>query len=183
MTTIDSTYILDLLANAHVTEYKRAEFYRTQPYPAMTAIAADRAFTLTLLIEAVQGGLLEELAAKNAWLEKEAPADFAIGHVVNIADINHPRWGTRAIVTGAEPVSGDVIVEYGDGGTHAFAAGQLMHHSADDAHVDPDDGITNADVMSADELYESDRDDEFRQDAADDERNAAQQAADYGNEV
>jgi hypothetical protein len=77
MTVVDRTYILSLLAGSRTAEEGRVTFYRTQPYPAMTAMAADRAFSLSLLIGAVEGGLLEELAGKNEQLEREAAADFA----------------------------------------------------------------------------------------------------------
>ena len=72
MANVDRTYIQTLLAQIKTGEDGRLDFYRTQPYPAMRIIAEDRVHSLQLLIEAVNGGLLERLVTGGT--EGAAPA-------------------------------------------------------------------------------------------------------------
>lgn len=62
MANIDRNYVLSMLAEAEQVEKQRTVFYRKRPYPAMIAIAEDRAYSLGLLVDAVSRGLLEQLA-------------------------------------------------------------------------------------------------------------------------
>lgn len=62
MANIDRNYVLSMLAEAEHAEKQRTTFYRKRPYPAMTIIAEDRAYSLGLLVDAVSRGLLEQLA-------------------------------------------------------------------------------------------------------------------------
>lgn len=74
MPAIDRTAALSVLYPGKRAADEKLTFYRTQPYPAMLAIAEDRAYTLDLLIEAIDNGLLERLVAEQAEADELAEA-------------------------------------------------------------------------------------------------------------
>lgn len=189
MTNIDRNYVLSLLAEAKGTEDNRVRFYQTQPYPAMTIIAAERAYTLQLLIEDLQGGRLEWLHGKNEQAESDdavafariAERDFeavrAAEHGMTNADEDEELGysaaqldGTACVRCGEEFRNGEATVPIG----YVAGEGQLFAHGE---CVGDDGGPTIHDVMSAEELYEADRDAEFAQDATDEERWATEAEA------
>lgn len=83
MTSTDRNYVLNALVDIHHTENRRADFYTSKQYPAMTLIAEDRAYSIALLIDAVNGGLLEDLhdKAQQLVLADAAHADAEVEHV------------------------------------------------------------------------------------------------------
>lgn len=58
---IDRPYVLSVLNEARHIEEQRAAFYSGQPYPQMTLIAEDHAYSLGLLVDDVEAGRLEQL--------------------------------------------------------------------------------------------------------------------------
>lgn len=62
------------------------------------------------------------------------------------------------------------ISEWTEDPCHPCGCPKRFNRHADGCTVEPDDDMSNADVFTASELYEMDRDDEFMYDAADDAR-------------
>lgn len=118
MSSPDRHHILSVLADARNSAQGRAQFYRTQPYPAMTLIAEDHAYSLALLMDAIDAGLLEQLHddAQQRLLagvaDAEAESEAAVDEGLTIQDM-------RAVF--GEPVEGsdyDVMPDLPEGGVH-----------------------------------------------------------------
>ena len=61
MTDIDRNHVLELLAREADVQQERVTFYTKKSSP-LRAVAGSRAFTLALLTNAIERGLLEQLA-------------------------------------------------------------------------------------------------------------------------
>jgi len=66
MADIDRNYVLELLADETDVQQDRVTLYTKKHHPARREIAGSRAYTLALLMHAVECGLLEQLAEEDA---------------------------------------------------------------------------------------------------------------------
>lgn len=154
-----TNYVRDLVQELHRSEEARVLIYSRQPYAvALKTIATERAAALELLRDAIDEGLLDELAARksgkdvaamlNADPVTEAFVDaadaeryaqreefvngpgFAVNDLVNVSDPNHKHFGTRGSIVGFVYDPDGVVVEYDNlGNTTTVPASLLMHHA------------------------------------------------------
>lgn len=66
MANIDRNYVLELLADETDVQQDRVTLYTKKSHPARRAVAGSRAYSLALLMHAVECGLLEQLAEEDA---------------------------------------------------------------------------------------------------------------------
>jgi hypothetical protein len=103
MADIDRNFVLELLADEADVQQDRVTLYTKRRYPARREVAGSRAYTLALLLHAVECGLLEQLAEEDAREGQPTIHDVMTGEELAEADreadayadaMSEAGWGT-----------------------------------------------------------------------------------------
>lgn len=193
-------YVLGKVRDLHADETARVTIYSRQPHAiALEHIARDRAGRLEQLVRAIEAGLFDQLDADSATTAIVTAAIDATTTPAQVLDLREPEYYDAEEAAAVREIEREMAIEAGDDSeldrqiTEDDARAERRSHEhcpgcpqctgyADPNEPDDEDDdepypLTNADVLSAEELYEYDRDDEFRLDADDEARNIAEAEA------
>jgi hypothetical protein len=129
VTGVDRNHALEVLGEAHQVQDERARHFGSRSLGVMTLQAETRTYTLTLLMDAIEAGLLEQLHDQ---AQQSVLADIA----------DEERWAAeekyRAGMTASPLSSTPLAIAFGD--APALAGLRCKHDTAIAAGDDHDPG-------------------------------------------